>query len=209
MQEKNIKVIAREGYNVLLDIHHQTLMIDCYNFVDLSAMFTQEILNECVSLQSHLREGNLVIYEGQELTQDPNEFQITKLAEVSEQQIKAQYSQKSGRADAFNVNVETVSDLSAKMIKNIDELVEKNRVEIIKQDNKILDHLISPSSPEESLPEGHQMTESELHLNVVMDVDNNTFEAVQEQGRIDIINKEDEDERAANNEINKQNNNEN
>lgn len=213
IQEKSFIVVAKEGYNVLLDINNQTLMIDCHNAINLSEMFSPDVLKQCSGLQAHLRDGNLVEYDGRELSKDPNDAQITKLNEIAEQQIKAQFSQHSGRDDAFNINIETSSDITDKVRKDIDERLEKNRDDIVKQDNKLLKHLVKDSDESESVSDpvfnDSHMTEKELHLNVTMDVDNNTFKAIQEQGQKDIIEKTEADEHAAKVEIqnlNKENN---
>ena len=210
-KEKSVTVIAKDGYNVLLDINKQTLMIDCYKPINLSEMFTQDILDQCTSLQSHLRDGNLVFYAGEELLEDANEVQITKLNQIAEQQISAQFSQHSGRADAFNINIETVSDVSDKVRRDIDQRVEKNRDDIVKRDNTLLNRYkesvasVDKSAPDTVFGEGAHLNENQLHLKVTMDVDDNTFNAVQEQGHKDIIEKAELDEQAANVEIEKHN----
>jgi len=206
-QEKSVVVIAKEGYNVLLNVGDQVLMIDWYKPVNLSEMFSQDIIDQCTSLQSHLRDGNLVFYtEEKELPKDPNEVTIQKLSDLAaQQQINVEFSQKSGRADAVNIEIETTG-VSADVRKEIDKRIEKNRDEIVRQNNKLLEHCIQNTiNPDEPVKAGQHMTENELRLNVTMDVDNDVFKAVQEQGQKDITQKAEEDERAANFEIEKRN----
>jgi len=78
-KEKSIIVVAKDGYNVLLDINKQTFMIDCHKAINLSEMFPPDVLEQCSSLQAHLRDGNLVYYKGEKLSEDPNDAQINKL----------------------------------------------------------------------------------------------------------------------------------
>jgi len=216
-QEKSVVVIAKKGYNVLLDIGKQTLMVDCYKSINLSEMFPQDVLEQCTSLQSHLRDGNLVFYAGEDLPEDPNNIQINKLNEIAEQQLSVKFSQHSGRTDAFNINIETTSDISDDIRKKIDAGIDKNRNDIVKQDNKILQHSVtksvesadkndSPLGRDPVFGESAHLSEDQLHFKVTMDVDDNTFNSIQKQGHKDNVEKAELDEQDAEIEIEKQNN---
>jgi len=205
-KEKSIIVVAKDGYNVLLDINKQTFMIDCHKAINLSEMFPPDVLEQCSSLQAHLRDGNLVYYKGEKLSEDPNDAQINKLHEIAEHQIEAQFSQHSGRADAFNIEIETASTVSDNMRKNIDARIEKNRADIVTQDNKLLKHLKTQATKvADPIYSSECMSEDDLHLKVTMDIDDKKFADIQKQSHEENLEKEEMAENTAKTEIDKQN----
>lgn len=138
-QEKNITVVAREGSSVLLNIGTQTLNIDCHRPVNLSKMFSKDVLDCCVSLSTHLREGNLVYYKkGSKLPKDSNKVQIKSLRRVEAKHIEAQFEQSEKDANRTHIEMKTRTDITNETRKLIQDQVETNKKQLFQQNQKLV-----------------------------------------------------------------------
>ena len=189
--KKDVIVVARRGYSALVNFGVQTLDIDCYNPVNLSDMFSEDVIKECTSLNSHLAAGNLIYYEeGQELPEDPNAKYIKKLRQDAAKHLEAQYEQKE-QGDTANMSLETITNVDKHMQDHIQEQVAKNREAIIQKDQAILKKGVITENVD-SVPKERKtaMTEDELLMKVSMDVDPKDFVAKQQAQKIAMDRKE-------------------
>lgn len=176
-QEKNIIVVAREGFSVLLNIGTQTLDIDCHQPVNLSKMFPKDVLDCCASLSTHLREGNLVYYEkGSKLPKDFNKVQIKPLLRVEAKHIEAQFKQSEKDASRTHIEMKTRTDITNETCKLIQDQVEVNKKQLFQQNQKLVkkvkqtvDKIDAPmEQPKVTSPDG-------LLMKVSMDVSPEAF----------------------------------
>ncbi len=138
-QEKSIVVVACKGSSVLLNIGTQTLDINCHQPVNLSKMFTKDVLDCCASLSTHLREGNLVYYEeGAELSKDSNKVQIKSLQRVEAKHISAQFEQSEKDSNRTHIEIKTRTDITDETRKLIQDQVETNKKQLFQQNQKLV-----------------------------------------------------------------------
>jgi hypothetical protein len=198
---KDIVVVARNGYQVLLNVGPHNLTIDCYTPVNLSELFPEEQLQKSSSLRAHLSQGNLIFYsDGQELPKNLHEISIKPMREVEETKIETTYKQ-SQQTAAAHVRIETTNDIDDDFRETLQEKVAANRETILNTDKKILDksaakdNVVSTSDIGTPLSQRGEMSASELRRTVTMDIDPADFKArqmaarkrLQEQDKADDI----------------------
>lgn len=206
---KDVIVVAREGYSVLLDIDGDTLSITCHESINLSKRYITDIISRCASLEAHLKEGNLVRCD------DAAEFSVDITAPTtipqlhleSASHILSQYDQASRDSTRTHTELETQANITADTRKIIQEQVNESKRAIQATDNKFLK--IPATQVEAKIdvtPHKREtaMNSSELMLKVSMDVSPETFIAKQQQDKERLEAAEDENEAMAEKEIAKQ-----
>lgn len=198
---KEIIVVAKEGYSVLLNINGQTLDIDSYCPVNLSKIFSERVIEQSTSLAAHLREGHLIYYEGQELPENSNESSVNKLRQSEAKHIEVQFKQAARDATRTHMELETRTDLNEATRKRIQEQVQKGKDEILQTDQQVEQAVHDVNVPVESQT---AMTPDELSLKVSMDVNPDTFKQKQETSKKLLDANEEAGETRAEQEIAKQ-----
>ncbi len=199
-EKKDIVVIARQGYTVLLNVGTHNLTIDNYTPVNLSNLFSEEQLKNCASLRAHKEDGNLIDYAGEPLLKDPYAVEIKPLVEAASTKIEAKYSQKTQTA-AKHMQVETEVEVDEAMKQNIQARVKASKEEILAKDNKLLTkeaNVIDAGARPQHLV---AMTPEKLQMNVTMDVDLEEFKNRQKATHKQLIDKDKTDNAAAAEEI--------
>ena len=203
--KKEVIVVAREGYAVLLDIAGQTFDIDCHVPINLSSMFSAEVLDTCASLSSHLRDGNLVCVDSDaRLSEDTNTVpKINLLREETAQHITSQYEQSERDVCRTNTELETRANITAATRKHIHDQVQQSKEQLLQADKKLLKKAVPTPADTEIVPKERQsaMAPNELTMKVSMDVDPATFTASQEAAKVRRESAEDADEFLAGKEI--------
>lgn len=204
-EKKEVIVVAREGYSVLLDIEGQTFEIDCHVPINLGSMFPAEVLDRCASLSTHLRDGNLIYVDNDSrISDDVNAAPtINLLREETAQHITAQYTQSERDARRTNTELETRAKITQKTRDHIQEQVQRSKAQILNTDKKLSDKTVSATNDVDIMPKERKsaMTAGELTMKVSMDVDPASFEASQEAARVCREAAEDDDELLAKKEI--------
>lgn len=181
---KQFIVVARPGYQVLLNIAQDCLTIDAFNPVNLNEMYNEEVLQNCASLQTHLRDGNLVEYIDQELPKDPNKQKIDALRKSTAQHIDAQFAQTARDKDHPQMQIETKTEnVNDTLDKSLQEQVTNSREEIEADAQKIGKNVNdsyekladAPTPPDTTAEPGSAMDKSKLTLKVSMDVPQEEF----------------------------------
>jgi hypothetical protein len=214
-EKKDIIVVAREGYSVLLEIDKQIFDINCHEAVNLSKMFPVDVLDRCSSLSAHLKDGNLVFFEdGIELSKDAvAPVKIKPLREETAEHIMSQYDQTERDAHRTNMELETRANITAETRKHIQEQVQEGREKVLQETKKLTkvvdmaqttaDGVVSPTKERQDA-----MTSKELTLKVSMDVSPETFAAKQAATSAKLEAAAEENEARAEKEIAKQDANE-
>ena len=181
-EKKDIIVVAREGYSVLLEIDKQMFDINCHEAVNLSKMFSVDVLERCSSLAAHLKDGNLVFFgEGDDLSANVvAPVKIKPLREETAEHIMSQYDQAEKDASRVNMELETRANITAETRKHIQSQVQEGREKILQETKKLTkiidmtqttaDGVVSPVKERQDA-----MTSKELMLKVSMDVSPETF----------------------------------
>jgi len=174
--QKDIIVVAREGYTVLLNINEQTLDIDCYNPVNLSKMFSGDAIERCTSLEMHLQEGNLIYYENQELPKNPDKARVDVLRQANAKHIQAQYDQTARNVVRTDMELETQTNIDDAMRVGIQEQVQAGKAKILQTGQKRAQRAEqSVREVDVPLEKRNAMTPDELNLKVSMDVSPDEF----------------------------------
>jgi len=211
-QVKDIIVVARTGFQVLLNIGNDCLTIDAFNPINLSEMYDEDILRNCGSLIAHLRDKNLIYYDGQDLPKDPNSKKIDALQQSAAQHIQAQFKQTSQDAAHPNMLLKTDSEnVNENGEKTLQEQVTKYREQVEQENQKIRDkkakkiHInTTVDSSQESLDpisSGPGMNKNQLNMKVSMDVDPQIFIEKQKANRKQLDDRNQEAEKKALDEI--------
>ena len=203
-EKKDVVVVARQGYNVILNVGAHNLTIDSFEPVNLSNLFSEEQLKNCASLKAHREDGNLLNYAGEPLPEDPHAVKIKPLVEVASTKIEAEYTQKTQTA-ATHMQVETEVEVDEAMKQNIQRRVKEGREEILAFDKKILkSHKTKESNvidagarPQKAVA----MTSEKLKMNVTMDVDLVEFKKRQRAAHKQLADKDKADDAEAAEEI--------
>ena len=180
-EKKDIIVVAREGYSVLLEIDKQMFDINCHEAVNLSKMFPADVLERCSSLSTHLKDGNLVFFEeGTELLEDTTaSVEIKPLRKETAEHITSQYDQTERDAHRTNMELETRANITEETRKLIQAQVQEGKEKILQTDKKLIrtvdmaqtaDEVVSPTKERRDA-----MTSEELTMRVSMDVSPETF----------------------------------
>lgn len=131
--EKVIIVVASPGYQVLLNVGNDCLTIDAFNPVNLSQLYNAETLSKCGSLASHLRDGHLIMYTGEDLPEDPNVQRISALRNSTAQHIEAQFSQTAQDPNHPNMQIETKAE-------NVNEISEVSLQQQVTESREVLEN---------------------------------------------------------------------
>ena len=211
-QVKNdIIVVAREGYSVLLNIDGRTLDIDCHEAVNLSSMFTADVLERSSSLSTHLDDGNLVYCDKDiKLSKDTTAIKkITLLRPEKAQHIVSQYTQAERDVSRTNMELETRANITAETRKQIQDQVQVSKKEILQADQKFV-NTIQTVNETTTVPKERQnaMTADELQMKVTMDIDPEEFTKKQADAKVAFDASDAKDEERAETEIIFQENNE-
>lgn len=214
-EKKDIIVVAREGYSVLLEIDKQMFDINCHKAVNLSKMFPVDVLERCSSLSAHLKEGNLILFEeGTELPKDVvASVKIKLLREETAEHITSQYDQTEKDASRTNMELETRANITEETRKLIQSQVQVGKEKILQTDKKLTktiemaqnttDEVVSSTKDRQDA-----MTSEELTMKVSMDVSPEQFAAKQVAARASLEATAKENEARAEKEIAEQNINE-
>lgn len=199
-EEKDTVVVARSGYQVLLNVGPQNLDIDCYEPVNLSHMFSEEQLGNCASLKAHLEDGNLIYYTGQPLPKNPHAVVIKPLVEASTTKIEAEFTQET-QTPAAHVQVKTDVKIDEDLKKDIQDRVSASRKEILESDKKILNSHKKKEAVAIDVgaqqPRVAPMTSDKLQMAVHMDVDPVEFKRRQKAAHKQLQDKDEADEARA------------
>ena len=210
--KKDIIVVAREGYSVLLEVDERTFDIDCHEPVNLSNIFPEDTLKKCSSLSTHLKDGNLVLFKaGTKLSKDVTvSAEIKPLREEKVQHITAQYEQTERDVNRTNIELETRSNITEETRKHIQEQVQAGKKEILNTDKKFLQKTVQTTKEAITPPKARQnaMTVEELTMKVSMDVSPEEFTKKQAVSKENLEAAGDADEVRAEKEIAKQENTE-
>ncbi|MCK4826881.1 hypothetical protein KA005_64695 [bacterium] len=180
-EKKDIIVVAREGYSVLLEIDGRMFDIDCHEVINLSEMFPIDVLEKCSSLSIHLKDGNLVLFEpGIELSEDTVSIEIKPLREETAEHITSQYDQVEKDVNRTNMELETRANITEDTRKHIQAQVQASKEKILQSNEKLLANAIETirttnevaNSPKERQ---NAMTPEELAMKVSMDISPETF----------------------------------
>lgn len=209
--KKDIVVVAREGYSVLLEIDGRIFDINCHEAVNLSKMFSMDVLERCSSLSTHLNDGNLILFEeGADLSKDATvSVQITPLREETAQHITSQYEQAERDSDRTNIELETRANITETTRKQIQAQVQAGKAKILQTDKKLLANTakaVQTTNELASPPKNRQnaMTSEELGMKVSMDISPEKFAKKQAETRDRLNAAVDADETRAETEIAKQ-----
>lgn len=202
--KKDVIVIAREGYSVLLEVDGQIFDIDCYESVNLSNMFSVDVLERCSSLSTHLKDGNLIFFEeGGKLPQNAAApVKIKTLREEATEHITAQYKQAEKDSSRTNMELETRADITDATRAYIQKQIQDNKKQILQKDKKLLSKVNPDTQPKERRD---AMTPEELTMKVSMDVSPDTFTQKQTESTEKLEASINADEDRAEEEIAKQN----
>ena len=209
--KKDIIVVAKTGYAVLLEIDGRTFDIDCHEAINLSNIFPASVLKKCSSLSTHLKDGNLVFFEkGTKLSEDVTaSAKIEPLREETAQHITSQYDQTERDVNRTNMELETRANITEETRKHIQQQVQASKKKIFQTDKKLLSKTVDNI---DSLPKERQsaMTEKDLKMRVSMDISPEEFAKKQKALRNNFEAAEEADEIRAEAEISlqAQNNNE-
>ena len=190
---KDIVVVARGGYQVLLNVGASILDISCYKSINLSKMFQEEILKTCTSLHSHLEDGNLVYYEGDKLPEDPTAPVIAKLNAATVSQIETNYTQSSDNP-RMNDKISTDTGIIPQMKKDIQAGVAKTKAEAAQEGKEqVKKHTqregVTPKSVEYPGRDS-AIPPEKLKLAVTMDVSPEKFKEMQKNKHKALIAKD-------------------
>jgi len=211
-QDKKIVVVARPGYQVLLNIGNDCLTIDAFTPIDLSNMYDEATLSNCGSLSAHLRDGNLVYFEGQQLPKDPNLQKVAALRQSTAQHIQAQYKQSAVNKQYPNMQLTTeTEDVNEGQEKTLQDRVAESRTKMQQFEQKMADQVRAnlstasdhspavdagnPPADFDPTAVGAGLNKAALNMKVAMDVDSQTFIAKQAAARKKL----DDNEQAAEN----------
>jgi len=173
-EKKDLIVIARKGYAVLLQIDGKTYDIDSYTPVNLSNMYSAETLEKSQSLAAHLKAGNLVFFEkGTKLSKDPTAIsKIKPLREERAEHITAQYDQAARDSNRTNIELETRANITKETSDYIQEQVKAERDALMNKRKEHIERVVSSMKTTENKMAQRQnaMTPNELMMKVSMDV---------------------------------------
>ncbi len=207
--KSDIIVVAKEGYSVLLEIDGRMLDIDCHESVNLSEIFSVDILEKCSSLSTHLKDGNLIILkEDTELFVDTTAVKIEPLREETALHITSQYTQAEKDVNRTNIELETRANITENTCKHIQERVQASKEAILKTDQKILTKKTAQTTDDiDKTPviRKNSMTPKELALTVTMDISASEFADKQIKNKAALDAGAVADETRAQNEIDNQN----
>lgn len=212
--KKDVIVVAREGYSVLLDVDSRMFDIDCHKAINLSDMFSADILDRCASLSAHLKDGNLVLFDGStELSEDITaSATITPLREETAEHITAQYQQAERDSNRTNMELVTRANITEDMRKHIQAQVQAGKDKILQADQKLLAKAkaVQTSNAVDTRPKDRQtaMTPAELTMKVSMDISPKAFAEKQAASKRKLEDADEADESRAEQEIAKQDANE-
>jgi len=200
---KDIIVVARPGYQVLLNIGSNNYQVDSYSPINLSALYTREILDKCASLRAHLEDGNLIYYkENMDLPKDPFAKNVDTMKETAATKLEAEYTQKT-ETNAVNVRVQTTADINNTTKDQMQERIQKSKEDILNKDRSLLEKRKRAQknvvSAESRKPKERQeaMKADELQLNVQMDISPEKFKQQQAANRKKLADKELEEHQTA------------
>lgn len=209
--KKDVVVVAREGYSVLLEIDGRMLDIDCHETINLSNIFPPEIIDRCASLSAHLKDGNLVLFEKgiTKLSEDATaSVEIAPLREETAEHITSQYDQAERDSDRTNIELETRANITDNTRKHIQEQVQAGKKKILQTDQKLMAKakVVQTANEVASQPKERQnaMTSDELTMKVSMDISPEAFAKKQAASKEKLEANEDADETRAEQEIAKQ-----
>ena len=203
---KDVIVVARNGYQCLVNIGPQNFTVDCYTPVNLSDHFSSDQLNGSPSLRAHLAQGNLILYGGQDLPKNLYDVSIEPMRQVEETKIETTYKQVP-QTSAVNFNMETTDNIDDNLRDDIQKKVTENRNSILNTDKKILkkvpvdNHIVSTSDVGAPLAQRGEMTTGELQRTVTMDIDPKDFRSRQRNARVQLEKQEQADDLRVRNEI--------
>jgi hypothetical protein len=208
-EQKDIIVVARTGYSVLLEVDGRMLSIDCYSPVNLSNIFSADILEKCSSLSAHLKDGNLIFFEDgvTGLSKDVTApVKIKSLREETAQHILSQYDQAERDAKRTNIELETRANIEDNTRKYIQEQVQENKEAILRRDRKFLVKTAQTADDIDAFSAARQnaMTMEELSMKISMDVTQEEFVRKQVEAKEKIATGGTIDEERAEKEIAKQ-----
>jgi hypothetical protein len=208
-EEKAIIVVASPGYQVLLNVGNDCLTIDAFNPVNLSQLYNTEILSKCGSLATHLRDGHLIMYTGENLPKDPNTQRINALRNSTAQHIEAQFSQTAQDSNHPDMQIETKAvNVNETNKVSLQQQVTESREASKKVESRLRANIAKEYEHSASVTSDPARTVSDpdtkdlLKMKVSFDVDPKVFAAKQEASRkkLDTIAQQEEDD--AQNEIN-------
>lgn len=211
--KKDVIVVAREGYSVLLEIDNRIFDIDCHKAINLSNIFSEDVLEKCSSLSTHLKDGNLILFkEDIKLSKDVTASAVIKpLREETAEHITSQYDQAERDVKRTNMELETRANITEETRKHIQEQVQIGKEKILQTDRKLLMKKVNRTTNEVVDPPKNSqraMTAEELTLNVSMDVSPEEFARTQAISKNKLAATENADEKRAEKEIAFQENNE-
>ncbi|KKL23249.1 hypothetical protein LCGC14_2427280 [marine sediment metagenome] len=213
-QVKKVVVVARKGYSVLLEIEGRMFDIDCHEAINLSDIFSADVLERCSSLATHLKDGNLVVFtSGTVLSKDATTpVEIVTLREETAQHITSQYDQAERDVNRTNMELETRANITEETRKHIQEQVQIGRKKILQVDQKFMPETKAAQTVKEvdSSSKARQtaMTAEELTMKVSMDISPEDFAKKQVASKNELEAAEEAAETRAAQEIAKQDVNE-
>jgi hypothetical protein len=181
-KEKDMIVVAKNGFSVLLEIGGRTLDIDCYNPVNLSEMFSEEVIKNCDSLRIHLKQENLVRYSGQDLVEDPNSAKVEALKQSAAAKIEASYTQ-SPDGDRSDMHLKTNAGIDENIKRELQKKINENKTDAQKRAEERSRKFLQKGAAEDNVVDSstknrerqHAMSKQELNMKVQMDVDRKDF----------------------------------
>lgn len=207
-------VVAKLGYQVLLNVGRDCLVIDSFSPVNLNQLYDAETLNACGSLAAHLREGNLVKFEGQKLPEDPNTQKIEGLRQSEARHREAGYKQQPRNPVHANFEVETVADtvnpgddLQQQVAQSRKEIQDDSRIKTTISKGYTQSPAVDSGDALNALQEEEELAPSKLRLKVSMDVSGDEFTQRQEASRIARAKQDEQFENTAAEEIEEIDNN--
>lgn len=209
-EKKDIIVVAREGYSALLEIEGRIFDINCHEEVNLSKIFSANVLEKCPSLETHLKNGNLIFFkQGDTLPKGTTSVKIESLHERTAEHIISQYNQAERDVNRTNIEMETRANITEDTREYLREQVQKNKKKILQTDKKLLtktvkttqtaDGVVSPVKKRQD-----KMTPEELTMIVSMDVSPEAFAEKQVASEAKRVATREENEARAEEEIAKQ-----
>jgi len=183
-KQKDIIVVAHRGYSVLLDITDKNVLeIDCYHPVNLSDLFPDLDLSKCTSLKVNLARGNLIIFEGQDLPEDPNDKKIAIMRAASSQhrEVGSTPSRLTLHEDAQVPLVVENTQVDNVMTENLNDKIKAGRDKITQKNDLLKQKRVSANiSVEDEKPKIPEMLDTaNLNLKVSMDVTDKDFKSRQ------------------------------
>jgi hypothetical protein len=175
--ESPVIIVANPGYSVLLTIGGMTIPVDAFTPINLSNMFSLDVINSSGALRDQLNSGFLKIHnEEEELPKDPNDALVKTLREAPTVKLAVPKGVKTSEIKVPKIDIP----------KEIQEIVDPQAmrqptppVDEDEDDEVSTTPIVGDSEPSASDFLGKPLTEKQLSKPVVTDVSQEQFEAFQ------------------------------